>query len=205
MFTILQLLKKGLIADLKMVEMSQVLKDNNFKDCWNIRLYAYSALPFDKCYPCWYWTNIQILDDLSENISLKSDLQLFLFGLGFVKKIMSRGISNWYQPKMSKWSKDGFRTFVFIKTCFTFQKMLIVEQTRGIKREILCFKSGEERIIENGPGVFDFKGRKIAQNARTFIFTADKNPFNQSSQSIKSCDIRWEKDETLICKSKPQF
>ena len=84
---------------------------------------------------------------------------------------------NWYQTKMSKWSKDGLRTFVFIKTCFTFQKMLIVEQTRGIKREILCFKSGEERIIENGRGVFDFKGRKIAQNARTFIFTADKKPF----------------------------
>ena len=104
-----------------------------------------------------------------------------------------------------KCQKTDFVISFFINTCFIFQKMLIVEQTRGIKREILCFKSGEERIIENGPGVFDFKGRKIAQNARTFIFTADKNPFNQSSQSIKSCDIQWEKDETLICKSKPQF
>ena len=52
--------------------------------------------------------------------------------------------------------------------------MLIVEHTRGIKKEILCFKSGEESIIENGPGVSDFKGRNIAQNVLTFIFTLVK-------------------------------
>ena len=63
--------------------------------------------------------------------------------------------------------------------------MLIVEHTREIKKEILCFKSGEESIIENGPGVLDFKGRNIAQNVLTFIFTPEKNPFRESSQLIK--------------------
>ena len=125
----------------------------------------------------------------------------FWFGICQKKTCLRKSLIDINQ----KCQKTDFVISFFINTCFIFQKMLIVEQTRGIKREILCFKSGEERIIENGPGVFDFKGRKIAQNARTFIFTADKNPFNQSSQSIKSCDIQWERDETLICKSKPQF
>ena len=128
------------------------------------------------------------------------------FWFGICQKNHVKGNLQLISTKNVKMVKRRISYFRFhLNTCFTFQKMLIVEQTRGIKREILCFKSGEERIIENGPGVFDFKGRKIAQNARTFIFTADKNPFNQSSQSIKSCDIQWEKDETLICKSKPQF
>ena len=150
-------MKKGLIADLKMVEMSQVLKDTTFKDCWNIRLYAYSALPFDKCYPCWYWTNIQILDDLSENISLKSDLQLFLFGLGFVKKNMSKEISNWYQPKMSK---DGFCNFVFHKYLFYLSENADCWANAGNKKRNIVFQKWRGTHYRKWPGSVRFQRKK---------------------------------------------
>ena len=132
--------------------------------------------------------DLVILDDSSQihfyKIQCKNIISMFLFLERFINQYCLG--EDWWTKLSDRFNQKEEVYSFFFKQSFSFSEKCWLQGTqRGIKKEILCFKSGEESIIENGPGVLDFKGRNIAQNVLTFIFTPEKNPFRESFQLIK--------------------
>ena len=65
----------------------------------------------------------------------------------------------------------------------------------GIEKERLSFKSGEKRIIENGPEVSDFKRRNIAQNVKTFISQGNNLYFQRKKYRSQRANIHFPSTE----------